>query len=282
MADEHGPTPSQSGTFEYSEAERARIMLKDSLFDEVETPDFRDIDGITDQLYKLHERETKQYFHAVTLSDYLRKKIIPRGLRLQKAPAIGLKNSDFCQRWTEILNKCSFDLMALTINELNEQLEKTRAEVKQLDAQLIKELSDKKKLTELKKNIEHYVAKCSNEIRIRKKAKFARDINDYKQNKVYFWKDGKPEREKQHQDNARHGSRGRRQPNRHYRGWPSSSSLESGSDTSSQPGRAPFLGRAHNTRLPQWRRALPDISHAGEGSGRRRRSPRFAENNKAR
>lgn len=236
MADERDPTPSQSGTFEYSEAERARIMLKDSLFDEVETPDYRDIDGITQQLYKLHERETKQYLHAVTLSDYLRKKIIPRGLRLQKAPALGLDNPDFCQRWTEILNKCSFDLMALAINELNEQLEKTRAEVKQLDVQLNKELADRKKLTELKKDIEQYAAQCSNEIRTRKKVKFARDMDDYKQKKVYFWRDGKPEqRERQHRDNTRYGSRGyRQQPSQHYRGWPSSSSLESGSDTSSQ------------------------------------------------
>lgn len=50
----------------------------------------------------------------VTLSDYSSPELF--------RPTIGLNNSTFCDKWCEITNKCSFDLMILVIQELSDQL----------------------------------------------------------------------------------------------------------------------------------------------------------------
>ena len=71
---ENHPTSSQSGVFEFNEADYARIMLKDSLFDEVENTDLVDNDKIN-QLYKLQERELRDYLSAVTLRIRIRIRI---------------------------------------------------------------------------------------------------------------------------------------------------------------------------------------------------------------
>lgn len=279
MADDATPA-SQSGTFEYSEEDYDRIILKESIFDEVGTSDLRESEALSQKLYNLQEREIKQHMHAVTLSDYLRKKIIPRGLRLQKSPALGQESPAFCQRWCEILNKCSFDLMALVISEITQQMETTRAECKQTEARL-KAVTEKKKFTEIKKELERHRADCAEELRNLKKSKFARDLDDYKQNKVYFWKDGKPESPAK----PSHARGQRLQPARHRpkqytnRSWMTSSSFESGSDMSDQSGRgAPFLGYAHRRppRPPQWgRRVRSDV----EGdNARERKQSRFRNN----
>lgn len=191
---------SLSGVLEFNQDDYDRIMLKESIFD-VDTTDPKEGDEIVQKLFKLQEREIRQHLHAVTLSDYLRQRIIPRGLRIQKAPAFGLENPTFCKRWCEILNKCSLDLMALVISEVTDQLTVIREELKQTDTKF-KKSADKKKQTEIKKELESYKIDCTSEIRRVKKAKFARDAEDYKQGKVYFWKDGKPETPKVFKDNA--------------------------------------------------------------------------------
>lgn len=250
---------SPSGTFEFNQEDYDRIMLKESIFDE-DTTDPKESDALTHQLFNLQEREIRQHLHAVTLSDYLRKKIIPRGLRLQKAPALGQDNPTFCTRWCEILNKCSFDLMALVISEITVQLESTREDFKQTEIKL-KVLSDKKKLGEIKKELERHRIDCTSEIRSVKRTKFARDTEDYKQSKVYFWRDGKPESlaKSQHNQGQRaRPVRQRQQGNR--KSWLSSSSYDSGSDVNGQSERGvSFLG--YGLRKPQnvqrWRRADP-------------------------
>ena len=116
----------QSNTFEFTEADYAQIMLSDSLF----TGSTQMEDGTTaNELAKLQEKETRSYLHAVTLSDYLRRKMIPKGLRIDKIPIFGLDNKEFLDRWCEILNKCSFDLMALTIREATSEMTSTREEI---------------------------------------------------------------------------------------------------------------------------------------------------------
>lgn len=241
MADED--CPSSSKTFEFSEADYSEILLKDSIFDENDTSCGIDVESLMDKLQHYLQREIKQYYHAVTLSDYLRQKIIPRGLRLQKAPAFGLENSDFCTRWCEILNKCSFDLMALVIKETTKQLESTRLDSKKMEIQL-GEMVTKSKLTEFKKDLERQRAELSKEIRATKRTKFARDNGDYQHGKVYFWKDGKPESNTFHRRRAATaGFRRRRQPGDN-RTWASSTSCDSDSDpVGRRRNGSTFLGR---------------------------------------
>lgn len=282
---EEAISASLSGTLEFSEDDYIRIMLKESLFDSAETPDYLDAEALMHELYNLQEREIKQHLHAVTLSDYLRQKIIPRGLRLQKAPALGLDNPEFCKKWCEILNKCSFDLMALIISEISKQVELTRDDFKKAEVKL-KELADKKKLSEIKKDLERHRAKCTSEIRSLKKTKFARDTEDYKHNKVYFWRDGKPEPQSTTRENkGKRPDPARRRRHRPYRSGLSSSSFESGSDTGSQWERgATFLGHAPNRpqRPQRWTRILPSTSGAGGGYERKRTATPNTSNTRTR
>ena len=137
-------------------------------------------------LQGLYNKETRLHLHAVSLSDYLRLKQIPRGLRMQKGPMIGQENDTFCQKWCEITNKCSFDLMVLTIEEISSQLVATRATIQNELDQL--ETESSVNLVELKQELDEYKSKLEKEIKERKMRKFQRDALDYQHNNVYKWR----------------------------------------------------------------------------------------------
>ncbi|CAH2315507.1 Hypothetical predicted protein, partial [Pelobates cultripes] len=57
-----------------------------------------------------------------TLVEYLRVKRIPRGMRLGIKPSFCQHKPKFEENWHKILNKCSLDLIALTIEAVSEKL----------------------------------------------------------------------------------------------------------------------------------------------------------------
>lgn len=59
----------------------------------------------------------------------MRKQMIPQGLRILKLPSFGKDNQTFVNAWNSVLNKCSFALMAITIQYLNEEESKLQNEV---------------------------------------------------------------------------------------------------------------------------------------------------------
>ena len=65
--------------FEYSQRERDNIIISESLFD---MPGGNS--DLSKELLHLSKRQTRTHLHIVTLSDYVRRGIIPRGLRWQK------------------------------------------------------------------------------------------------------------------------------------------------------------------------------------------------------
>lgn len=66
---------------------------------------------------KLKAKECKLDLLAVTLLDYWRAEIIPRDLRIKKFLSIGHTDDAFKNKWEAILNKCSFNLIFLLIEE---------------------------------------------------------------------------------------------------------------------------------------------------------------------
>lgn len=62
-----------------------------------------------EELYKIHNR-----WHAITLSEYIRNKMIPRGQRIKKAPS-GMDSESFIRAWESVRNRCSSALMAIII-----------------------------------------------------------------------------------------------------------------------------------------------------------------------
>lgn len=259
-----------TNSFEFTTDDYERIILKDSLFDETETGLATNTDLFVRSLKKLTIRETKQYLHAVTLSDYFRKKIIPRGLRIQKlSPASGLNGPMFLDRWCEILNKCSLDLMTLVIQETSDQLAKTKDEIKDLTDKLDNELKeDKRKLEEIKKELEQLKEKCHNEIIVTKREKFQRDTRDYASGNIYFWRNRDSTQPKTHRGAKTHAPSA---------SWLSSTSADSDSSEQSGRGRgAPFLGNNRGDTYTQ--RTLQLQPPRGRARGRPRKSPHHTTN----
>ena len=62
------------------------------------------------ELHKIHNR-----WHAITLSQYIKNKMILRGLHIQEAPS-AVDSESFVRAWKSILNRCSFALIDITIH----------------------------------------------------------------------------------------------------------------------------------------------------------------------
>ncbi|KAL2102052.1 hypothetical protein ACEWY4_003813 [Coilia grayii] len=88
-------------TFEFTPEDYDRILLKDSLFDDADITVNSNCEHLKKDLKRFQDKKTRLYLHAVTLSDYLRQKRIPRGLHIIKAPTIGKDNEAFCNRWRD-------------------------------------------------------------------------------------------------------------------------------------------------------------------------------------
>lgn len=223
------PQADQSKTFEFSDEDIARILMEDSLFNDNSAKDYAR--PSTKCLEKLLERETKLYLHGVTLSDYLRVKRIPRGLRIVKSPIIGKDNVSFCDKWCEILNKCAFDLMALTVQEISAQLVNIRKETDEVKIQLSVEYPDKEQLDSALLECNQRIAELKKEIIASKKSKFNRDATDYANNRVYQWRS-----QRRHHSLPQLPFRGARKPlqydDNRYSSAQSSSSLDRDSDSS--------------------------------------------------
>lgn len=137
------------------------------------------------KLERLQQKDTRLMLHGTMLSEYFRNKRIPRGLRIQKAPTLGTQDELFMTRWTEILNKCSLDLMLLIIEQVKKESEKMQSEIKQIEEALKTKCGpDFTRIDEsLKRNVQEYREKLQQ----LKLSKYKRDTMDYQQNKVYRW-----------------------------------------------------------------------------------------------
>lgn len=177
-----------ASTFAYTNDEGKRIITSASLLDEVDTEtqgnqDYRDL---LHDLKRLREKDIKLDLNSIQLSDYWRKGMIPRGLRIKKFPATGSKdNGDFRQKWEAILSKCSSDLMLLLIEEVKKDQDFIQKEMEELNKKIedIKSEEIKKSLAKLDENMTRFKEQVKRE----KLSKLKRDEWDYKENKVYFW-----------------------------------------------------------------------------------------------
>lgn len=173
-------------TLEFTEEDYTRIILTESLFNDSSNLRTDGVSLLT--LKKLQEKETRLYLHAVTLSDYLRLKKIPRGLRIIKNLMLGKENETFCDRWYEILNKCSLDLMALTIQETSLQLHKVKEDINLFKQSLEEKVTNEERRVQMLKECENIRQTLEKEIKEFKKNKFERDMGDYQRGAVYRWR----------------------------------------------------------------------------------------------
>ena len=136
---------------------------------------------------KLLEKDKRLELHAITLSDYWREDIIPRGLRIKKFPTLGKDDAEFRHKWEAILNKCSFDLILLLIEEIKKQRTEVRHQLEEvkpnIEATALTDSSLAEQLQKLRDEIESF----SNTLKHNKMEKFKRDRTDYRQGAVYLW-----------------------------------------------------------------------------------------------
>lgn len=183
-------TPKNTLFFTHEEGQN--IIVKDTLFNmDTEIAPGQQSSSYTD-LKKLLEKEKKLELHAITLSDYWREGIIPRGLRMNKFPSFGKDNPVFKQKWESILNKCSFDLMLLLIDEAKIQREEIRKQIPEVQQQLAQANAtatpeQKERAEVIKKKIEDEINTLTRTLTRTKMDKFRRDRQDYSDGAVYSW-----------------------------------------------------------------------------------------------
>ncbi|CAJ0921339.1 unnamed protein product [Ranitomeya imitator] len=175
------------------------------------------------------EKERKKLIsydlHCATLGEYHRQARIPRGLRCNLRPTLFSDNVKYCATFQKILNKCSFDIILLTIEYLQKAIKNTEEKIESIETQLTATLNTTE-LSTLKSKIDSSLVTYQRSLEERKRTKFQRDTEDYLSNKVYRWEESAPRRTR---------SRYRRTPGGNYPSGGSSpaggSSAGSGSET---------------------------------------------------
>lgn len=176
--------------FAYSEEDGKRIITTASLLDDenitTRTTDNSDVRSLSHELKRLKEKDIKLDLNSITLSDYWRKGLIPRGLRIKKFPAYGSGvHAEFKKKWESILSKCSFDLILLLIEEAKKDRELIQQEIGEINRKLEELKSDQ--WTNLHMKLTEDLNTFKEQLKQEKLRKFQRDEKDYKENRVYSW-----------------------------------------------------------------------------------------------
>lgn len=180
-------TENRATTLAFSEEEINSILRQFA-----DKNSFLEVDTNVDlkrRLEYLLKRQTNFRLHATTLAEYLKVKRIPRGLRILLKPTLCRDNEEFVSRWRMILNKCSLDLIALTIQELQKDLIEIEKEVDTTKVSLEKS-SNREEWQNIIRELDLTITKHREEIERIKIRKFRRDTQDYKFNCVYTWYEG--------------------------------------------------------------------------------------------
>ncbi|XP_052445761.1 uncharacterized protein LOC127987457 [Carassius gibelio] len=176
-------------SFSYTKDEGKAIIVEDTLLEldfDQEHAQRTDTRKLHIDLQKLSEKEVKLNLHIITLSDYWRQDMIPRGLRLNKFPSFGYDNVDFKDKWEAILNKCSLDLILLLIEEARKQKSVVQSHIEDLKSQLIQTESEEHRLP-FENKLKEDLDKLSTKLKQGKIIKFKRDCNDYSNCSIYGW-----------------------------------------------------------------------------------------------
>ncbi|OCU00227.1 hypothetical protein XELAEV_18006006mg [Xenopus laevis] len=170
------PTPlsgTQADIFAYTEVEAASIAtLTRGSQDFLHTahPEAR-----SRNLKRLTKKAVSLELHGCTLAEYYWLKRIPRGLK----------------KFECILNKCSLDIITLTIEQIQKELLTVSEQVNTLETQ-ITQTASQEEWAETKSQIESIAQKFRLEIETRKRDKFLRDAEDYNSGRVCWWTPGCP------------------------------------------------------------------------------------------
>ncbi|OCT74270.1 hypothetical protein XELAEV_18033230mg, partial [Xenopus laevis] len=138
------------------------------------------------ELERLKHKTISYDLHLRTLSEYVKVQRIPRGLRVCLCPTLFSQEQEFREKWESIINKCSNDLMLLTMERLQKELpELACAADGEMDA--IRTSFPADAVTEGTEKLADHLDKFRAEVEVRKRIKFQRDTMDYTTGRVYRW-----------------------------------------------------------------------------------------------
>ncbi|XP_041437971.1 uncharacterized protein LOC121399976 [Xenopus laevis] len=132
------------------------------------------------------KKELSLTLHLSTLIEYVKVSRIPRGLRVHLEPILCKDDPVFKERWHQILDKCSLDLMTLTIQSLQKEIKEISQEVHKL-TQDMKEAFTAIKTAEVIEATKIELEKLQSNLLQKKLRKFKRDTQDYQMGRVYTW-----------------------------------------------------------------------------------------------
>lgn len=216
-------------------------------------------------LLHTHKKEARLESHARTLSEYFRAGKIPRGLRVHLEPTIGRENQAFCEKWCEILNHCSKDLMLLIISHTKDELPAVKSSIQQQLEETKTACSNTAEYDTLIQDISAQITKYKQDLLEMKLSKFRRDTNDYKNDRVYPW--------------LKHGPRPRPTRNHPPSDWSDTSGSERSQEQAPQQRhffrrRQPALPVRSSQRLRDREREDPDDHWPAPGAARGERGGR--------
>ncbi|XP_043913239.1 adhesion G-protein coupled receptor G6-like [Protopterus annectens] len=129
-------------------------------------------------------------WHNKLLKAYLQAKVIPRGLRLHVEPGVGSDNQAFMSKWRAVQSTASKMFIELLIDYYDVQIIESNTMLRACQERIFA-FSDTRQYKELYSQFKIDMDKHERELQARKMKKYARDVNDYKNNLVYTWKQQK-------------------------------------------------------------------------------------------
>ncbi|XP_041439725.1 uncharacterized protein LOC121400528 [Xenopus laevis] len=229
FADIAASTDRRADTFSFTETERRKIL---NATQSLPTSVSKSGIDTARKIEQLKKREVAWAMHMSSLAEYAKAQRIPRGLRIMLQPALFKDNQEFLAKWRAILNRCSLDLITLTVQQLQSGSRELKQQLHVLEDEY-KALPDTD--TALIRDLEVKLERMQAELLQMKLRKFARDTRDYNRGEVYTWKDTRRQTRKHRSASAVSSDMG------------SAHSSESGreSPASSQGAAVSFLGKGH-------------------------------------
>ncbi|XP_077145708.1 uncharacterized protein LOC143807726 isoform X1 [Ranitomeya variabilis] len=137
-----------------------------------------------------YEQASKRFIsldlHNATLAEYYKVQRIPRGLRSHLRPALFLDQPDYCNKFDAILNKCSMDLILLTLEFLHTAVTEAKQKVEIIEQQLVN-TSTLEDWQTIKSKVDKNLAEFKTKLESKKRRKFFKDSEDYISGQVYRW-----------------------------------------------------------------------------------------------
>ncbi|XP_073531915.1 uncharacterized protein [Phyllobates terribilis] len=137
-----------------------------------------------------YERASRHFIsldlHNATLAEYYKVQRIPRDLRSHLRPTLFHDQPDYCNKFEAILNKCSMDLILLTLEFLHTAVTEAKQKVESIEQQHVN-TSTLQNWQTIKSKVDKNLREFKTRLESKKRSKFIRDTEDYTSGQVYRW-----------------------------------------------------------------------------------------------